>query len=145
MVVTKPKKEIGFYGNIVAAPVFRDIRDLLYAEEAVETPQLAENRDGNYIGKTQEINNIHKVLDYPKYAASQKNIWLKSDKENFEALDFEEGEMPNLEGMTAMDALYLLENLGVEVELQGRGKVTRQSLKAGNKIKENQKVALRLS
>jgi len=145
VVVTKPKKEIGFYGNIVAAPVFRDIRDLLYAEEAVETPQLAENRDGNYIGKTQEINNIHKVLDYPKYAASQKNIWLKSDKENFEALDFEEGEMPNLEGMTAMDALYLLENLGVEVELQGRGKVTRQSLKAGNKIKENQKVALKLS
>ena len=145
VVVTKPKKEIGFYGNIVAAPVFEEVRDLLYAEEAIETPQLAENRDGNYIGKTQEINNIHKVLDYPKYAASQKNIWLKSDKENFEALDFEEGEMPNLEGMTAMDALYLLENLGVEVELQGRGKVTRQSLKAGNKIKENQKVALRLS
>ena len=145
VVVTKPKKEIGFYGNIVAAPVFEEVRDLLYAEETIETPQLAENRDGNYIGKTQEINNIHKVLDYPKYAASQKNIWLKSDKENFEALDFEEGEMPNLEGMTAMDALYLLENLGVEVELQGRGKVTRQSLKAGNKIKENQKVALRLS
>jgi len=145
VVVTKPKKEIGFYGNIVAAPVFEEVRDLLYAEEAVETPQLAENRDGNYIGKVQEINNIHKVLDYPKYGASQKNIWLKSDKENFEALDFDEGEMPNLKGMTAMDALYLLENLSVEVELQGRGKVTRQSLKAGNKIKENQKVALRLS
>jgi cell division protein FtsI (penicillin-binding protein 3) len=145
VVVSKPKKEIGFYGNIVAAPVFEEVRDLLYAEEAVEIPQLAENRDGNYIGKAKEINNIHNVLDYPKYGASQKNIWLKSDKENFEALDFEEGEMPNLKGMTAMDALYLLENLGVEVELQGRGKVTRQSLKAGNKIKENQKVALRLS
>jgi len=145
VVVSKPKKEIGFYGNIVAAPVFEEVRDLLYAEEAVETPQLAENRDGNYIGKAKEINNIHNVLDYPKYGASQKNIWLKSDKENFEALDFEEGEMPNLKGMTAMDALYILENLGVEVELQGRGKVTRQSLKAGNKIKEKQKVALRLS
>jgi cell division protein FtsI (penicillin-binding protein 3) len=145
VVVTKPKKEIGFYGNIVAAPVFEEVRDLLYAEEAIETPELAENRVGNYIGKAQEINTIHRVLDYPKYVSSQKNIWLKSDKENFEALDFEEGEIPNLKGMTAMDALYLLENLGVEVELQGRGKVTRQSLKAGNKIKENQKVALRLS
>ena len=145
VVVSKPKKEIGFYGNIVAAPVFEEVRDLLYAEEAIDIPQIAENIDADYIGKAQEINNIHKVLDYPKYGASQKNIWLKSDKENFEALDFEEGEMPNLKGMPAMDALYLLENLGVEVELQGRGKVTRQSLKAGNKIKENQKVALRLS
>ena len=64
---------------------------------------------------------------------------------NFEALDFKEDEMPNLKGMTAMDAIYLLENLGVIVELQGRGKVKRQSLKAGTKIKEKQKVALTLS
>jgi cell division protein FtsI (penicillin-binding protein 3) len=145
VVVSKPKKEIGFYGNIVAAPVFEEVRDLLYAEEAIEIPQIAENIDADYIGKAQEINDIHKTLNYPKYGGSQKNIWLKSDNENFEDLNFEDGEMPNVKGMTAMDALYLLENFGVEVELQGRGKVTRQSLKAGNKIKEKQKVALRLS
>jgi len=145
VVVTKPKKEIGFYGNVVAAPVFEEVRDLLYAEEAIETPRIAKNTDIDYVGKAQEINDIHKTLNYSKYEGLQKNIWLKSDKENFEVLDFEEGEMPNLKGMSAMDALYLLENLGIEVELQGRGKVTRQSLKAGNKINEKQKVALRLS
>jgi cell division protein FtsI (penicillin-binding protein 3) len=145
VVVTKPKKEIGFYGNVVAAPVFEEVRDLLYAEEAIETPRIAKNTDIDYVGKAQEINDIHKTLNYSKYEGLQKNIWLKSDKENFEVLDFEEGEMPNLKGMSAMDALYLLENLGIEVELQGRGKVTRQSLKAGNKINKKQKVALRLS
>jgi len=145
VVITKPKKEIGFYGNIVAAPVFRDIRDLLYAEEAIEIPQMAGNSEIDYVGKAKEINDIHKVMNYPKYSATQKNIWLKSDQKNFEALDFEDGEMPNVKGMPAMDAVYLLENMGMVVELKGRGKVTRQSLKAGNKIKEKQKVALRLS
>ena len=47
------------------------------------------------------------------------------------SMDFEEGKMPDVKGMAAMDALYLLENLGVEVELQGKGKVTKQSLQAG--------------
>ena len=145
VVVSKPKKEIGFYGNVVAAPVFEEVRDLLYAEEAIEIPKIVENINPNYIGKAQEINDIHMVLDYPKYSSLQKNTWLKSDKVNFEALDFKEDEMPNLKGMTAMDAIYLLENLGVIVELQGRGKVKRQSLKAGTKIKEKQKVALTLS
>jgi len=145
VVVTKPKKEIGFYGNIVAAPVFEELRDLLYAEEAVEVPMMAAEIDCNYVGKVQELNNIYEVLEYPKYSEFQKNSWLKSDKKDFEVLDFEEGEMPNVKGMAAMDALFLLENMGLEVELHGKGRVTKQSLKVGNKIRENQKVALSLS
>jgi len=145
VVVTKPKKEIGFYGNVVAAPVFKELRNMLYAEEAIETPMMDGAMAYDYVGKVQELNDIHEVLEYPKYPGSQKNIWLKSDKKKFEVLDFDEGEMPNVKGMAAMDALFLLENLGLDVELQGKGKVIRQSLKAGNKIRENQKVALSLS
>jgi len=145
VVVSKPKKEIGFYGNIVAAPVFEELRDLLFAEEAIETPMIAKAFDYDYMGKAQELNDIHEVLEYKKYSGTQKNIWLKSDKKLFEPLNFEEGEMPNVKGMSAMDALYLLENLGLDVELQGKGKVKKQSLKAGNKISENQKIQLSLS
>ena len=53
--------------------------------------------------------------------------------------------MPNVKGMVAMDALYLLENMGLEVDLKGRGRVIKQSLKAGAKIKENQIIELILS
>ena len=53
--------------------------------------------------------------------------------------------MPDVIGMAAMDALFLLENMGLEVEIQGKGKVVKQSLKAGNKVSKNQKVALRLA
>ena len=99
----------------------------------------------DHVGKVQELNDIHEVLDYSKYPGSQKNSWLRFDKKKFEALDLEEGEMPNVKGMVAMDALFLLENLGLDVELQGKGKVTKQSLKAGNKLRANQKVVLSLS
>ena len=53
--------------------------------------------------------------------------------------------MPNVKGMVAMDALYLLENMGLEVDLKGHGRVIKQSLKVGAKIKENQIIELILS
>lgn len=145
VVVTKPKKEIGFYGNIVAAPVFKEVRDLLFAEEAIDTPELDSFAKQDYVGKSQELNEIHNVLDYPKYVTTQKDVWLKAGEGNLTEIDFIEGKMPNVEGMTSMDVLYLLENLGLNVELKGKGKVVKQSVRAGSEIKENQKVALRLS
>jgi len=145
VVVTKPKKEIGFYGNIVAAPVFKELRDKLYAEKPIDTPDLEGKGASSYIGIAQELNDIHEVLSYPKEEVPQKNAWMKSEGKALMSLDLVEGSVPNVKGMSAMDALYLLENMGLEVELQGKGKVIRQSLKAGDKLGKNQKIALRLA
>ena len=38
--------------------------------------------------------------------------------------------------MGARDAIYVLENLGIEVDIEGVGKVTKQSLKPGIKNKK---------
>ena len=70
---------------------------------------------------------------------------MKSEGKALMSLDLVEGSVPNVKGMPAMDALYLLENMGLEVELQGKGKVIRQSLNAGDKLGKNQKIALRLA
>ena len=145
VVVSKPKKEIGFYGNIVAAPVFKELRDNLFAEEAIEIPEIAKTFDHDYIGSSKDLNAIHHLLDYPKYQASQNERWLKSDNKAFQTLEFSGDVMPNVKGMVAMDALYLLENMGLEVNLKGQGRVIKQSLKAGAKIKENQIIELILS
>ena len=145
VVVSKPKKEIGFYGNIVAAPVFKELRDNLFAEEAIEIPEIAKTFDHDYIGSSKDLNAIHHLLDYPKYQASQNERWLKSDNKAFQTLEFSGDVMPNVKGMVAMDALYLLENMGLEVDLKGQGRVIKQSLKAGAKIKENQIIELILS
>lgn len=145
VVVTQPKKEIGFYGNIVAAPVFKELRDNLYAEEAIDTPNLKGKPAEVYTGMVEELNEIHELLSYPTDVNAQKNTWMKSNDSILEAYEFIEGAMPDVIGMAAMDALFLLENMGLEVEIQGKGKVVKQSLKAGNKVSKNQKVALRLA
>ena len=145
VVVSKPKKEIGFYGNIVAAPVFKELRDNLFAEEAIEIPEIAKTFDHDYIGSSKDLNAIHHLLDYPKYQASQNERWLKSDNKAFQTLEFSGDVMPNVKGMVAMDALYLLENMGLEVDFKGQGRVIKQSLKAGAKIKDNQIIELILS
>ena len=145
VVVSKPKKEIGFYGNIVAAPVFKELRDNLFAEEAIEIPEIAKTFDHDFIGSSKDLNAIHHLLDYPKYQASQNERWLKSDNKAFQTLEFSGDVMPNVKGMVAMDALYLLENMGLEVDFKGQGRVIKQSLKAGAKIKENQIIELILS
>jgi cell division protein FtsI (penicillin-binding protein 3) len=52
--------------------------------------------------------------------------------------------MPNVIGMGARDAVYMIESRGVKVHLSGRGKVTSQSLSAGHKIKKGDVCMLKL-
>ena len=52
--------------------------------------------------------------------------------------------VPDVTGMGARDAVYLLESRGVIVRLEGRGKVTAQSLPAGQEIKKGEICNLKL-
>ena len=53
--------------------------------------------------------------------------------------------MPDLKGMPAMDAIVLLENMGMKVRLKGNGKVVKQSVSSGVKLKPKQTIVLELS
>jgi len=52
--------------------------------------------------------------------------------------------VPDVKGMGARDAVYLLESRGVKVRIEGRGKVVSQSLPAGHKIKKGDVCSLKL-
>ena len=47
--------------------------------------------------------------------------------------------------MELMDAIALLENFGMKVIIQGKGKKINQSIKKGKRIKKDQKIILRLT
>jgi cell division protein FtsI (penicillin-binding protein 3) len=47
--------------------------------------------------------------------------------------------------MPGMDALSLLENLGLKVKVVGNGKVQSQSINAGTTIKKNDLITINLS
>jgi cell division protein FtsI (penicillin-binding protein 3) len=44
-----------------------------------------------------------------------------------------------------MEALTILERMGLKVTLKGKGKVKRQSLRSGSAIKSNSTITLELS
>ena len=52
--------------------------------------------------------------------------------------------VPNLKGMSGMDAVAILENLGIYVELNGNGKVKEQSVAEGTEIHKVKKIVLQL-
>ena len=53
--------------------------------------------------------------------------------------------VPNVKGMSGMDAISILENLGLEVEIKGNGKVKKQSIAKGTDLKKVKKIVLELS
>ncbi len=109
VVVAKPNNSTGYYGNRVAAPVFAEIAHCLYTND----PKLQLPVDS---------------LD----SAGQ----LAQEPRDVDARTFalEESSLPDLRGWDAMDAVYWLENRGVDVTLQGKGKVKRQSIRSGERM-----------
>ncbi len=118
MVIHKPEKKIGYYGNIVAAPVFKQIARRIYSDTPVQEE----------VEFTSELVNMNKSYDnyYKKVNGSHKTV-------------------PNVKNMPGMDAISLLENLGFKVNFKGIGKVKSQSIKPGAELKKGETIILELS
>jgi len=119
VVIHKPNKEKGYYGNEVAAPVFKTVATKIY----------------NDIPVIDEVS--YNIAENDRVVKSYNNYYQKAQK--YKTI------MPNVKGMPAMDVISLLENMGLNVELKGAGKVNTQSIAPGTKVKENQTVRLELS
>jgi cell division protein FtsI (penicillin-binding protein 3) len=52
--------------------------------------------------------------------------------------------IPDLKGMDAMDAVALMENLGMQVRVDGVGKVTAQSVAPGTRLKGIKNITITL-
>ena len=54
------------------------------------------------------------------------------------------GQVPNVSGLGAREAVALLEAQGLKVRIHGQGRVSRQSVAAGSKVVRGQEVTLEL-
>ncbi|MAW08894.1 MAG: penicillin-binding protein [Flavobacteriaceae bacterium TMED200] len=118
VVINKPDKKIGYYGGEVAAPVFKEIAEKLF----VRTPKDT-------------------IVKSNKYA----NNFLKNYKQFIRYKKNKNSVIPNLIGMPAMDAIVILEQMGLKFVLEGEGKVFDQSIKSGSKVDYKEKITLYLS
>lgn len=75
--------------------------------------------------------------------ANGNPIWGKAECKNYRTVSllkekqYGKNTVPNVMGMGARDAIFLLESRGIKTKLYGRGKVTKQSLTPGIPIKKN--------
>ena len=119
VVIHKPNTKTGFYGADVSGPVFKDIAQKIYTT--------------NHI-----INEIeNKKPDFESVKNSFEKYYTIANKE-FNSI-------PNVKGMVAMDAISLLENLGLKVNFSGNGKVVEQSLNEGEKLIKGATINIKLS
>ncbi|MEM9991017.1 MAG: penicillin-binding protein [Bacteroidota bacterium] len=145
VVINRPK-ENGIYGGQVAGPVFREIADKAFASrielhEAINgsTPNLAKAELPDMdIGEKHDVGVLLNAFELPNYGLPGSD-WAvlkatRGDSIKVLTRHFEKGEVPNVVGMGLRDALYVLENAGLNVKLKGVGKVQRQSIKPGTKI-----------
>ena len=120
VVVHKPNTaNNNYYGADVAGPVFKRIAQKIFTDAP----------------STNEIKNIdRKIL---KQENSYEAYVKKSQKQQLS--------IPNLKGMSGMDAVALLGNLGVRVKVIGVGKVKKQSIQPGEHLAKNTTITLELS
>ena len=153
VVVNRPKH--GYYGSGVAAPVFKDIADKVFATSLAlhDQPEKDSIKQGIPLSVNAawypDLKIIYKNLGIKTAKGSYAESWaITKDRHNkvlFRSKTFTKGLVPNVKGMTAKDAVYLLENMGLTTAIQGRGVVYRQSLKPGIPFKKGQKIIIQLT
>ena len=118
VVIHKPNKKTGYYGNIVAAPVFERIARKIYTD----TPVVEEVNFADHLPEVEK--------EYKGYYTKANEVYSK---------------VPDVRNMPGMDAISLLENMGFIVNFKGIGKVKTQSIKAGSTLKKGDLIKLDLS
>jgi cell division protein FtsI (penicillin-binding protein 3) len=149
VVVNNPK--LAYYGSVVAAPVFKEIADNIYASQSdlmMHTSSASGAKLFNlYSGTQEDIIEVCNTLHVPIQNLST-GIWvspvLNDSTITIRDINFSDDKIPSVVGMGLRDALYLLESKGIQVKFSGFGKVKAQSLPAGTAIRQDQTITLTL-
>ncbi len=153
VVIDNPKK-YRIYGSDVAAPVFKEIADKIYSmdirmqehfvEEIPEMgvfPLIKGGNQGDLAMLCNELgisNHSNTDSEWVRTKVVDNSVlWDKRINSN--------GTVPDVRGMTLRDAIYLLENKGLEVDVKGFGRVDKQSMAPGARIEGGAKIELELS
>jgi len=143
-----------YYGGSVAGPVFRNVVEKVHNLKLDLNKAI--NQGGNLIAAANlpkrrigYKKDFEKVFEHVgiEYKNKSKSNWVAVDpfdnKMLIDKKSIKKSEVPDVIGMGARDAVYVLENLGLLVELEGRGQVKKQSIKPGAKATE-QKIKIYL-
>ncbi len=142
------------YGGQLAAPVFKEVANKLYAmyvqqKRAAPMQVAADSLQHSYAGYTTDVKKVFVGLNI-NYKDSAKNSNWSTVQNSYagavvKPVVVKKKVMPDVRNLNLRDALYVLENLGVKVAASGRGKVLMQDILPGTAISKNLKITLLLN
>ncbi|WP_345948417.1 penicillin-binding protein [Mucilaginibacter sp. PAMB04274] len=149
VVINDPKN--GYYGALVAGPVFREIADKVYSSDL----EMHQNLPSHYVGNTQmpqiktgnlkAVQQVYQKLGVkPLYASNTPRTADTSNGIASQEIKFKQGTVPSVTGMTLSDALYVMGNAGYKTTVRGSGVVAKQSVTGGSMIPKGAKITLEL-
>ncbi len=149
VVIVGPKGK--YYGSSVAGPVFKEVADKVYAgflEPKDSLPLHPVPAPPVKPGYADELIRVASELPFNIVQGKSKSDLVSvnpgNDKLKVTELKVRDGTVPDVTGMGASDALYLLESSGMRVKMNGLGRVVKQSPKAGKQYKEGQTIYIEL-
>lgn len=126
----KGKNSLELYAADVAAPVFRQIADHIYADDLALNQNIKQSNNSlsksiieSVLADDFEIVNNEKLFTKTTLKQSKINVNAKVKSDQYS--------VPNVVGLPLRDALYVLENKNFKVKYSGFGKVKKQSIPAG--------------
>ncbi|MBP7408716.1 MAG: transpeptidase family protein [Flavobacteriales bacterium] len=147
----------GIYGNVVAGPVFKEIADKIYSnrlelqQETLLAQTTGPRSPVSMSGSASDLRTALEGLGVP-FTLEGEGEWMTTEagdslvavrprKIPSDAIDL----VPNVLGMGLKDALYILENRGLHVRVQGNGMVKRQSLPPGTRAFQGSTIVIELT
>lgn len=143
------------FGSDVAAPVFKEVADKIYAgdiemhrplADADETDEDAMPKIGS--GKYADIAFLCNQLGISNHITSPSGTWVRTEGSNksikMRAVTQGGSQVPDTRGMHLRDALFVLENAGLKPIVIGKGKVVTQSITPGSRAIKGAAIKLQL-
>ncbi len=157
VIVNSPSNGI-YYGNVVAGPIFKEIAEKVYSGNIDFQPPInltstkIKPSISTQLINPEAYNRLAKVMQLKPIESSNTMIQFKRMdsthitfiENNIQAM-LDKKMIPNLKGIGAKEALYCLENAGVQVKLVGKGQVKNQSLAQGKNFKKGDQITLLLN
>lgn len=151
VVVKRPKTRAGA-GHICARTFYRAAKKIYAMDLKENIANFEELPDSDNIpivkyGNASEVKSSLKKLNYKVKSTNANWVSLTYDEDAFvpKEVTIIDGLVPNVTGMAAVDALYLLEKSGLRVMMYGSGKVVSQSIPPGQKVKKGDTIHIKLS
>jgi len=157
VVIRTQKHATSYYGGALAAPVFRMIADKIFANGmgiwSGPLDSLSALNKGVVARHAATGGTYHRIMQSLGLApvtgidrASLATITTDSNKKTqYVKQSIYYGIVPDVKGLGLKDAVYLLENEGMKVTINGRGTIQQQSIAPGTRVTKGQQIVLVLS